>query len=148
MKRSTKIFALFLFVFFVASTAYSLEFGDLSTELDVEIHGYISQGYMKSSSNNFYAETEDGTAEFSEAAFNIGTDIGDNLHIGMQVLARKLGEFGKGELEIDWGYADYRWKDWLGIRAGKMKVVHGLYNTTRDADFLRTSIFLPQSVFI
>lgn len=148
MKRNlclTFIFALVLLVSLQPASA--IEFGELSMGTDVDIHGYISQGVLRSSHNNFFAETEDGSSEFSEIAFNIGTDVSDKLHLGIQVLSRKLGEFGKGELEIDWGYADYRWKDWMGFRAGKMKLMHGLYNTTRDIDFLRTSIFLPQSVY-
>lgn len=147
MNMIKKVFLLSIGFILVGSIANAMDFGDITDKAELQFHGYISQGYMKSSSNNFYAETEEGTSEFSEAAFNIGTDLGDNLHIGMQFLSRKLGEFGKGDVEIDWAYADYRWKDWLGIRAGKMKVIHGLYNTTRDADFLRTSIFLPQSIY-
>jgi len=148
MRRHIKFLVLSLCLIFVSASAYAVEFGDVSTGNSVAIHGYISQGYLKSIDNNFYGETnEGGTADFSEAAFNIGTDVSDKLHIGMQILSRKLGDFGKGKVEIDWGYADYRYKDWLGIRAGKMKLVHGLYNETRDVDFLRTSIFLPQSIY-
>ncbi|MDY0359979.1 MAG: hypothetical protein RBR08_00845 [Desulforegulaceae bacterium] len=146
MKKYIK-YLLVLCIIFTASSASAVEFGDISMGNNVDIHGFVSQGYMKSSNNNFFAETEEGTSEFSEAAFNIGTDVSDKLRIGMQVFARKLGEFGKGDVEIDWAYGDYRWKDWLSIRAGKMKMVHGLQNATRDIDFLRTSIFLPQSIY-
>ncbi|MCB9481522.1 MAG: hypothetical protein H6680_06855 [Desulfobacteraceae bacterium] len=146
MKKCIR-FALMLFIIFTSSAASAVEFGDISAGNDVDIHGFISQGYMKSTHNNFFAETVDGTSEFSEVGFNLGTDVSDNLHLGIQFFARKLGEFGKGEIEIDWAYGDYRWKDWLGVRAGKMKMPHGLHNATRDIDFLRTNIFLPQSVY-
>jgi hypothetical protein len=146
MKKYIKS-VLILCIIFTAGSASAVEFGDISMGSDVNIHGYVSQGYMKSTHNNFFAETEDGTSEFSEAAFNLGTDVSDNLHLGIQILSRKLGEFGKGDVEIDWAYGDYRWKDWLGVRAGKMKMPHGLHNATRDIDFLRTNIFLPQSVY-
>jgi len=146
MKKYIKII-LMLCIVFTASSASAVEFGDISMGGDVDIHGFISQGYMKSTNNNFFAETEDGTSEFSEVGFNLGTDVSDKLHLGIQIFARKLGEFGKGDVEIDWAYGDYRWKDWLGVRAGKMKMPHGLHNATRDVDFLRTNIFLPQSVY-
>jgi hypothetical protein len=48
---------------------------------------------------------------------------------------------------MDWGYADYRWRDYLGVRVGLVKAPLGLYNQGRDTDFLRTPIFLPQSVY-
>jgi hypothetical protein len=146
MKKYIKII-LMLCIVFTASSASAVEFGDISMGGDVDIHGFISQGYMKSTNNNFFAETEEGTSEFSEVGFNLGTDVSDKLHLGIQIFARKLGEFGKGDVEIDWAYGDYRWKDWLGVRAGKMKMPHGLHNATRDVDFLRTNIFLPQSVY-
>jgi hypothetical protein len=147
MKKYILIPIFMFFIFTGANSASAIEFGEVSMGSSVDIHGYVSQGYLNSSHNNFFAATDEGSFEFSEAAFNVGTDVSDELHIGIQLLSRKLGEFGKGDVEIDWAFADYRWKDWLGIRAGKIKLPHGLYNTTRDIDFLRTSIFLPQSVY-
>ena len=32
----------------------------------IDIHGFISQGFLKSDRNNFYAKTEDGTFRFNE----------------------------------------------------------------------------------
>ena len=48
---------------------------------------------------------------------------------------------------VDWAYADYRWHDWLGLRAGKFKTLQGLYGQGRDIDMLRPTILLPQSVY-
>lgn len=48
---------------------------------------------------------------------------------------------------IDWAYGDYRFRDWLGFRAGKVKIPLGLYNEARDNDALRTFIFLPQQAY-
>ncbi len=43
------------------------------------------------------------------------------LRVGVQFLSRDLGETGNNEVEVDWAYGDYRFRNWLGIRAGKMK---------------------------
>lgn len=130
----------------LASPAMAIEFGD-DFYGGVTVHGFISQGYLKSDNNNFFAKTEDGSTRFNEFGINVSSQVSDRLRVGLQIFARNLGEFGKGEPEIDWGFADYRWKDWLGLRFGKMKLTHGLYNTTRDVDMLRNSIFLPQSIY-
>ena len=37
----------------------------------------------------------------------------------------------------DWFDLDYRWKDWLGLRAGRVKLPYGLYNDTSDIDAAR-----------
>ncbi|OPZ24732.1 MAG: hypothetical protein BWZ01_02804 [Deltaproteobacteria bacterium ADurb.BinA179] len=113
----------------------------------IDIRGFISQGYLYSTHNNFFAETEDGTPQFNEAGINFSAEATDRLRLGIQFLARDLGSIGNNEVILDWAIADYRYRDWLGFTVGNMKFVHGLYNETRDLDMLRTFIFLPQSVY-
>lgn len=115
---------------------------------DVEIHGFVSQGYLQSSANNYLAATEKGTFEFNEMGINFASWVIPGLRVGMQFFARDLGDAGNDEIRIDWATGEYHWKEWLNIRAGKMKMPHGLYNETRDIDLLRTSIFLPNSVYM
>ncbi len=114
---------------------------------DINIHGFISQGYITTSDNNFMGNTEDGTFEFNEIGVNFAKEMTDDLRVGVQLFSRDLGNYGNNEITLDWAYGDYRWKDWLGVRVGKIKTPHGLYNETRDVDMLRNWIFLPQSVY-
>ncbi len=114
---------------------------------DIDIHGFVSQGYLKSGDNNFLAKTEDGTFEFNEMGINFGTWPTADLHLGIQFFARDLGDMGNDEITLDWAYADYHYRTWLGLRAGKMKSPMGLYNETRDIDMLRVSILLPQGAY-
>lgn len=120
----------------------------------VEIHGFYSQGYMKSTDrdfgstdNDYMAETSEGTFQFNEMGLNFSTDLTDELRIGMQFFARDLGPEGNDEIKLDWAYADYRFKDYLGLRVGKVKLVVGLYNDVRELDMTRTSVLLPQGVY-
>jgi len=124
----------------------------LAVELDLgrftlDFHGFFSQGYLKSDYNNFLAETEEGTFDFREYAVNVSSDLTDQLRVGAQVFGRDFGDFGNDEIVLDWGFADFRFQDWLGFRAGRMKVMLGLYNETRDIDMVRTGIFLPESIY-
>ena len=114
----------------------------------VDIHGFISQGYLKTNHNNYLAQTEEGSFEFNELGLNFGTDLTDKLRIGMQFFARDLGSEGNDELLLDWAFADYRWRDALGFRIGRIKMPFGYYNTIRDFDMLRTGVFVPQSVYM
>ena len=113
----------------------------------VQVHGFISQGYMQSTENDFLGHTHEGTFEFNEFGINFSTELTDELRVGMQFFARDLGLLGNGELLVDWAYGDYKWKNWLGIRAGKIKMPLGLYNEYRDLDLARTNIFMPQGVY-
>jgi hypothetical protein len=49
--------------------------------------------------------------------------------------------------QLDWAYGDYKFKDWLGIRAGKVKTVQGLSHDVQDMEFLHTWALMPQSVY-
>jgi len=113
----------------------------------VVIHGFISQGYMKSTHNNYLIPTKDGSYEFNEAAVNFTAYVTDNLRMGLQLFSRDFGREGNNDVLLDWAYADYLWKDALGIRLGKIKIPVGFYNQIRDIDLLRTSILLPQGVY-
>lgn len=113
----------------------------------VSIHGFVSQGYLKSSDNNFLVESDDGSFQFNEMGLNFGYDTGGNVKIGAQLFARDLGDIGEDKVTVSWAYGDYKWRDWLGFRAGIMKLSLGLYNESRDVDSLRTCLILPQSVY-
>ncbi len=138
--RHASLLLPFLLALSLAPT-HAFEWGSL------DVHGFISQGYLKSSHNNYLARTEDGTTEFNEAALTVSTELTDKLRVGMQILARDLGDAGDNKVDLDWGYGDYRWRDALGVRIGKVKRPMGLFNEGRDMDMLRTSILLPQSVY-
>lgn len=138
---------LLLLVSGILATAYQAYAFDDDPWNALEIHGFISQGFLKSGENNVAAGSKEGTFQFNEFGINFSTDLTDRLRAGMQFLSRDLGDIGNNEVIIDWAYADYRWKDWLGFRAGIVKLPWGMYNETRDVDMLRTSIFLPPSVY-
>jgi hypothetical protein len=115
--------------------------------MNIDIHGFISQGYLKTTDNFFYGDTVDGSFEFNEFGINFSEALNDDLRVGLQILARDFGSNGDDEPVIDWAFGDYRIENWLGVRVGKMKAPKGLYNETRDVDMLRTFLFLPQSVY-
>jgi opacity protein-like surface antigen len=117
---------------------------------DVKINGFVSQGYIYSADNNFLSyskSTNDGSFQFNEVGINVQSQINDKLRVGAQFLSRDLGKDGNNDVKLDWGYADYRWQDYLGVRIGKVKLPFGLYNEGRDTDVLRPMIFLPQSIY-
>jgi hypothetical protein len=71
----------------------------------------------------------------------------DRLTLGVQIFSRKLGPLGDYRAIFDWYYLDYHWKDWLGVRAGRVKLPFGLYNDVSDIDAARTAVLLPPSIY-
>ena len=127
----------------IPGSIFALDLGE-----KVRINGFLSQGYLKSSDNNFLSsESQDGTFELNEFGLTLTSQPTDNLRLGIQLLSRDAGDDGNNTLTVDWAFGDYLLRDWLGVRFGKVKTPLGLYNTTRDQDLLRTMVFLPQSIY-
>ncbi len=141
--RNTAVFVLLLGLV-LSSGREALAFEIAS----VSIHGFVSPGCVKSTDNDFLRlPTKNGTFAFSDVGVNFSMEPVEKLRVGIQLLARDFGEEGNFDVVLDWAVGDYRWKDWLGIRAGKVKNPVGFYNRERDLDMVRTSIFLPQSIY-
>ena len=116
-------------------------------ESPVQVHGFVSQGFIGSTGNNYLAYSKRGSFEFTEVGINLTKEITDNFRVGVQLFTRDLGPIGNYSAQFDWFYLDYRFFDWLGIRAGRTKLPFGLYNETSDIDAARVPILLPQSVY-
>jgi len=139
--KKYRLIAALIFMILLASNVHAGDVGD------VAIHGFLSQGYIVSTDNNYLTNTEKGSFEFNEVGINFSTWLTSDLRAGIQLFARDLGDLGNDEITIDWAYADYHWRDWLGLRVGKIKITHGFYNETRDIDMLRVPILLPQNLY-
>jgi hypothetical protein len=111
----------------------------------VQVHGFASQGYVYTSGNNWLTmnTTGDGSPGFTEMGVNMSSQLNDSFHLGAQVYDRNLGQLGQFHPQLDWAVLDYRFRPWLGLRAGKIKTTLGLYNDTQDLDFLHTFAFEP-----
>jgi len=114
----------------------------------VQVHSFASQGYLYSNDNNYLTmKTSQGTFAFTDGGVNVSSQLTDKFRVGAQVYDRNIGNLGKWHPTLDWAVADYRFRDWFGIRAGKVKTVMGLFNDTQDMEFLHTWAILPQSMY-
>jgi len=113
----------------------------------IQLHGFLSQGYLDSKDNNFLGETENGSFDFREIGLNINAQLTDKFRLGGQAFYSQLPFNSSGKIKADWLLAEYHFADPLGARLGKVKMPMGLYNMERDSDFLRPLIFLPQSIY-
>lgn len=114
----------------------------------IHINGFLSQGYIYSTQNDFIPQSsEKGSFEFSEYALTISSDVSKKLRLGFQILARDFGRIGNHQIKLDWGFADYKVSNAFGIRIGKIKTPLGFYNEVRGTDALFPMIILPQSIY-
>ena len=115
----------------------------------VQIHGFASQGFVHTNNNNWLTMNTSnvGSGEFTDFGANASVQVTDKFRIGAQFYDRNIGEIGKWRPAVDWAYGDYRFKNWLGIRGGKIKTALGLYNDTQDLGLLQTWAILPQAIY-
>ncbi len=121
-----------------------------AADLDsVQIHGFVSQGYYRTTQTGWYGDSGDsGSFEFTEVALNASAQPVDGLRVGVQLMARDFGNAGDNRVEVDWAFADWRAASRSGIKVGRFKMPYGLYNESRDLDFDHATVFLPQVVYL
>lgn len=138
--------------FFLLKNTLADENNDNWLPESVQIHGFLSQGFVNTSDNNFSGRSDDNISiDFRELGINGSWQINPDLQIAMQVLWRDQGELDEDGLRIDYALLDYTFFSseslLLGIKAGRVPNPYGFYNDTRDVAATRPSIFLPQSIY-
>jgi len=115
---------------------------------EVAVHGFVQQGFNVTNENNILLmDTKKGSAEMTDAALNVSSNLTRRLRVGAQAYVRNIGQLGNGAVEVDWAFADYKFADAFGVRGGKMKTVLGLFSDTQDMEFLYTWALLPQGMY-
>jgi hypothetical protein len=116
-------------------------------DLNIQIHGYATQGFLYTTDNNILTtHSSDGSPAWTEAVLNIGAKPIPKLRIAVQGRFFVLGNFGNS-ITLDWAAADYKVDDRFGVRFGKVKTPSGLFNDIQDIDPSYIWSLLPQSVY-
>lgn len=113
----------------------------------IDLHAFVSQGALKSSSNNYLAYTHAGSVDFTEVAVNGTKQLSDTLRVGIQFFVSRIGPQGTFDPTLDWLYLDWHRYDWLSFRAGRIKIPIGLYNEQTDFDPGHLTVLMPQSIY-
>ncbi len=119
---------------------------------EVQIHGFLTQGFFHSSDNNVYGQSDDGISPgLTEIGLNLSYQPWDRLRFAAQGLYRRAGAVDSGSVRLDYGLADLTLLEHdsgkLGLRGGRIKIPFGLYNETRDVAFTHPTILLPQGIY-
>jgi hypothetical protein len=116
-------------------------------ELNIQIHGYATQGFLFTTNNNMLTtHSSDGSPAWTEAVLNIGAQPIPKLRVAVQGRYFLLGNFGNS-ITLDWAAADYRADERFGVRFGKVKTPLGLFNDIQDIDPSYIWSLLPQSIY-
>jgi len=140
MKRARAILAV-AFACALPAVSQSLE------DLNIQIHGYATQGFLYTTSNNILTtNSSDGSPAWMEAVVNVSAQPAPKLRVGVQARYYLLGNLGNA-ITLDWAAADYKANDHFGVRFGKVKTPDGLLNESQDIDPSYLWSLLPQGVY-
>ena len=116
-------------------------------DLNIQIHGYATQGFLYTTSNNiFTTNSSNGSPAWTEAVVNVSSQPMPKLRVAVQARYELLGNFGNA-ITLDYASADYKVNERFGVRFGKVKIPSGLFNEIQDIDPSYLFALLPQSVY-
>jgi hypothetical protein len=141
------VFAVSALILFARRPAHAAELTLPGQLAQLQVHGFISQGFLLTTANDYLAHSSEGSFEFTELGLNFTLPATEQLTLGLQIFSHDLGPIGDYRATLDWYSVDYHWRDWLGMRAGRVKLPFGLYNDSSDVDAARTAVLLPQSIY-
>ncbi len=72
-----------------------------SSNLFPEVHGIVSQGFIKTTQNNYLADSKRGSFEFSEAGINFTKNLTPEFRVGIQLFTHDLGPLGNYRTQFD-----------------------------------------------
>jgi hypothetical protein len=137
----------------LAGGVSSIAFGAETESMDhnLQIHGFLTQAYVKTTENQFFGDSRDGSFDFRELGVNASYRLQPNLMASAQLLSRVAGEMYDGSLAVDYAQLDYQMhmdeRGRAGLILGRNKNPLGLYNNTRDVAATRPGIFMPQAIY-
>ncbi|MBD5782153.1 hypothetical protein IEN85_21825 [Pelagicoccus sp. NFK12] len=114
---------------------------------EVTFGGFLSNGYMETSANNYLADTDKGTWDFAEIGLNATWSPVDRTIVRGQVFAFEVGPYGNFDPLVDYLFVDYNVNPAFGLRVGRVKRSEGIYTDIQDIDVARTTILLPAGMY-
>jgi hypothetical protein len=140
------MFKKMLILFFVCCTGIPVSAQSLE-DLNVQIHGFATQGFLYTTNNNIFTTTSsNGSPNWTEAVINLSVQPIPKLRISVQPRYELLGNYSNG-FSLDYAQADYKQNDEFGLRFGKVKIPSGLFNEIQDIDPSYMWSLLPQSIY-
>ncbi|MBE0439421.1 MAG: hypothetical protein IBX57_06645 [Gammaproteobacteria bacterium] len=126
-------------------------FADTLLQDKMQIHGFASQGFIQTTDNNFFGDSENGSFDFTELGINASFQLSPKIRLASQLISRRAGEMYNGSLWLDYALADINLVQGdnfqLGAYLGRIKNPLGLYNDTRDVAHTRQGVFTPQTIY-
>jgi hypothetical protein len=106
----------------------------------LQIHGYLTQGYVTSSDLPIFGIPTDGTADYRNAALQFRYGLSQSDNVVLQFNHRRLGNSvltqQGSDVELSWAFYQHRFGGNASVRIGRVPMPGGIFNETRDVGTL------------
>ncbi|HQU71994.1 MAG TPA: hypothetical protein PKV71_05080 [Calditrichia bacterium] len=114
--------------------------GQITTLNNLEIHGFLTQSYGRSSNYTIFGIPVGGTTDLRSLALQFQHQTTASISATVQFshfrLANSPGNDAHEPLELDWAFIQYRLNEHFQIRLGKVLLPFGIYNEIQDVGAL------------
>ena len=128
-------------------------FNAFASDYNFQFHGFLAQGFIKTSANDFLGDSSEGSFDFGEAVVNGRYSVSDDWYLAAQLISRDYGDYHVVEQDIDLDYGLLGGKIFsdsnqqLDFQIGMVKLPFGLLNIGRDIPSTHLGILLPQHIY-
>ena len=114
------------------------------------VHGYLTQGWGKSTGTQFYGLTDEASTDFRYAALQLRFFASPNDQFVVQANHRRLGRSKITEFESDvnlnWAFYQHAFSQGTSVKVGRMPIPRGIYNELRSVGVV-LPLYRPPVVF-
>lgn len=121
---------------------------------DVHFHGYFDFQYLHNTKpegpdDPSAPPMDNGAFDFRHLTFLFDVSVMQELQIkaNMEFDHAVDTELGYGGFILEYGFAEYTFKDWFKMRAGKALTPYGIFNEIHDAAPAYLSVAVPDSIY-
>ena len=116
----------------------------------VSVHGYLTQGWGKSTGAAFYGLSGDASTDFRYAALQLRYLPTDQDQFVVQLNHRRLGRSHitdfESDVSLNWAFYQHAFKDATTVKIGRMPIPRGIYNELRAVG-VSLPMYRPPVVF-
>jgi len=116
----------------------------------VSVHGYLTQGWGRSSGTAFYGLSGDASTDFRYAALQLRYVPTEHDQFVVQVNHRRLGRSPitdfESDVALDWAFYQRSFREGTTVKVGRMPIPRGIYNELRSVG-VALPLYRPPVVF-
>ncbi|HQV31865.1 MAG TPA: hypothetical protein PKV71_08315 [Calditrichia bacterium] len=139
-----KLVRIFFFLLFLILSGMAQE--------PFQIHGHLTQAYGRSQNYQFVGLPTTGTTDYRNLALQFSYHASDGSRLVLQFSHQRIGQSFlmeyEEDVELDWGFFEYRFAENYALKFGRLQLPMGFYNELRDVGIVLPFYSVPYTFYL